>query len=265
MIIANPMYSATLTLLLENDRAAKFFIGAVLGCEVRSLEHLPPEHFEPDDKTLPNISLFRKKFAAAIATKEGGEKKVIIEIQKVCFLMELYRFWEHHGKEYAASTVPIITIYILGVPISVDSPAFETASGCRDLLTKKELAVHDPFVRQLAHSACFIQTPRIKPSANTKLDTKIDRLLSILEQANFIGGDKIMKDYTLELDDPEAEAVTTLLRYIATDSQAYRALEKESYYMNAMEGIYGERDKKFAAAIQKKEEEAKQREEETKK
>ncbi len=252
MIIANPIYNATFTRLLENDRVAKFLIGTILGCEVRSLEPAPPpEHAEPDDKALPDVMLFNKRFNAAVADKEG-EKKVVIEVQKACLLMELYRFWERHGKEYAAPAAPVITIYILGVPVFADSPAFENLPKCRDLLTGKEIDVRDPFVKQLAHRACFIQMPKIKPGAATKLEG----LLSIFAQAGFVGGNKIMKDYPFEPEDHDMNAVTTLLRFIATDSQAYKELEKESYYINAMEGMYGERDKKFAEAIQKKYEEA---------
>jgi hypothetical protein len=43
VIIANPIYDVTFKRLLENDRAAKFFIGAILGCEVLSLVPMTQE------------------------------------------------------------------------------------------------------------------------------------------------------------------------------------------------------------------------------
>jgi len=245
MIIANPIYNVTFMRLLENDRAAKFFIGAILGCEVLSLESMAYEHVGP-----LNVTLFRRDFAAVIVTKEDGEKKVVIEILKVNFMMEVYRYWEISNRKYTASELPIITIYILGFLLSVDSPAFGNVPYYRDLLTNETLVVHDEFVKRLAHSAYFIQTPRIKICLNTPLG----KLLSVFEQATFMGGSKMLKDYTFEIDDPEVNALINLLRDMVTDSQVYRKLEKELYYVDAMEDAFGERDRKFAEDKLKKEE-----------
>jgi len=241
VIIANPIYDVTFKRLLENDRAAKFFIGAILGCEVLSLVPTTQEHTEPDDN-LPKVTLFRMDFAATILTKEEGEKRVIIEMQKAKLLDDVFRFRKYLGKEYAVSKLPIIAIYILGFPLSVDSPAFGNVPYYRDLLTNEELQVHDLFVEQLTHCAYFVQTPRIKPSRNTKLD----KLLSIFEQANFIGDSKTTKDYRLEVDDPEVKEVIDVLRYVAADPQARRELEKEQYYQEAMDDMFGDKDREIA-------------------
>jgi hypothetical protein len=263
VIIANPIYDATFKRLLENDRAAKFFIGAILGCEVLSLVPTTQEHTEPDDDA-PKVTLFRMDFAATIKTKEEGEKRVIIEMQKAKILDDVFRFRKYLGKEYAVSTLPIIAIYILGFPLSVDSPAFGNVPCYRDLLTNEELQIHDLFVEQLTHSAYFVQTPRIKP----RLNTKLDKLLSIFEQANFIGDSKTTKDYPLEVDDPEVKAVIDVLRYVAADPQARRELEKEQYYQEAMEDMFGDVNREIAGYKRQieetklREEEAKQREEE---
>jgi len=258
MIIANPIYDATFKRLLENDRAAKFLIGAILGCEVLSLEPTAQERTDPIE-AVGAVTLFRMDFAATIKTREEGEKRVIIEMQKANLFDDVYRFRRYLGKEYAVSRLPIITIYILGFPLSVDSPAFGNIPVYRDLLTNKELVVHDLFVKRLTHSAYFVQTTKIKPSLNTKLD----KLLSIFEQNNFIGGDKTTKDYTLAIDDPDVKTVIDVLHYVAADPQLRKELEKEQYYQEAMEDAFGEKDRQLAEAA-RREEEAKQREEETK-
>jgi hypothetical protein len=235
MIIANPIYDATFKRLLENDRAAKFLIGAILGCEVLSLEATTQEHTEPT-KGEPTVSLFRMDFAATIVTKEEGKKRVIIEMQKARLLDDVFRFRKYLGKEYDISTLPIIAIYILGFPLSVDSPAFGTVPRYHDLLTNEEIPVHDIFVKRLTHSAYFVQTTRIKPSINTRLD----KLLSLFEQAHFIGDGTTMKDYLFEVDDPEVKTIVEILQYVAADPDERKELEKEQYYQDAMEGAFGE-------------------------
>jgi hypothetical protein len=84
------------------DLPLKFFIGAILGCEVLSLVPTTQEHTEPDDN-LPKVTLFRMDFAATILTKEEGEKRVIIEMQKTKLLDDVFRFRKYLGKEYTVS------------------------------------------------------------------------------------------------------------------------------------------------------------------
>ncbi|MDR0305452.1 MAG: hypothetical protein LBI42_01300 [Chitinispirillales bacterium] len=240
MIIANPIYDVTFKRLLENDRTAKFFIGTILNCKVLSLEPTVREHTK-FDKDTGKLTLFRMDFAATIKTKEEGEKRVIIEMQKAMHLADVTRFREYLGTEYIKSELPIISIYILGFNLSVDSPAFGNVPVYRDLRTNEQLHPHDDFVEQLTHSAYFVQTQRIKPS----LSTKLDRLLSVFEQANFIGGSETTKSYPLEVDDPEIKAVLEILHYAAADAQAREELDKEEYYRKAMEGMFGKQNRKL--------------------
>jgi hypothetical protein len=43
MIIANPIYDVVFKRLMENERAAKFFIGTLIGETIESLEAKPQE------------------------------------------------------------------------------------------------------------------------------------------------------------------------------------------------------------------------------
>ncbi|MDR2693042.1 MAG: hypothetical protein LBB74_02360 [Chitinispirillales bacterium] len=249
MIIANPIYDVTFKRLLENDRAAKFLIGTIMGCEVLSLVPTTIERTEPV-KDAPTVSLFRMDFAATIVTKDEGEKRVLIEMQKAKLLNDVFRFRKCLGNEYADSKLPIVAIYILGFPLSVDSPAFGNVPKYRDLQTGEEIRVRDLFVEGLAHSAYFIQTTRIKPSLNTK----IDKLLSIFEQAHFIGDGTTMKDYLLEVDDPDVKGMVNILEHVAADPERRKELEKERYYQEAMEGTFGEKDRELAKSKRETEE-----------
>jgi hypothetical protein len=256
MIIANPIYDVTFKRLLENDRAAKFLIGTIMGCEVLSLVPTTIERTEPV-KSAPTMSLFRMDFAATIVTKEEGEKRVLIEMQKAKLLNDVFRFRKYLGNEYSVSKLPIVAIYILGFPLSVDSPAFGNVPRYRDLITNEEIRVRDLFVNELSHSAYFIQTTRIKPGLNTKLD----RLLSVFEQAHFIGDGTTMKDYLLEVDDPDVKGMVNILEHVAADPERRKELEKEQYYQEAVEGTFGEKDRELAKSKRETEEAIQEKEE----
>ena len=260
MIIANPIYDVTFKHLLLNDRAAKFFIGTILNCKVLSLEPAATEYTEPKDET-PTVSLFRMDFAATIVTKEEGEKRVIIEMQKAKILDDVFRFRKYLGKEYRKSELPIIAIYILGFNLSVDSPAFGNFPIYRDLRTNEKLDAYDLFVERLTHKAYFVQTKRIKP----RLNTKLDKLLSVFEQKNFIGEDETTKDYKFEVDDPDLKIIVDVLKYVASDAKAREELDKEQYYQEAMEGAFGKQNRELAETKEKLEYADKKLEEKDKK
>jgi hypothetical protein len=245
MIIANPIYDVIFKRLLENDRVAKFLIGTILDCNVVSLTPTVSEHTKRDqDSGTP--TLFRMDFAATIKNEAGEEKRVLIEMQKAKNLADIDRFREYLGTEYIKSTLPIISIYILGFNLTVDSVAFGNFPVCRDLRTGESLNSHDPFVEKLTHTAYFVQTKRIKPSLNTRLD----KLLSIFEQANFISGSETTKDYALNIDDPELKETLDILRYAAADSETRKELDEEEYYQRAMRQMFGEQYDKMEKQAQ---------------
>jgi hypothetical protein len=263
VIIANPIYDVTFKRLLENDRTAKFLIGTILNCKVVSLEPAVIEHTKYD-KTTGELTLFRMDFAATIKNEAGEEKRVIIEMQKAQHLSDVIRFREYLGTEYIRSNLPLISIYILGFNLNVDSVAFGNFPVCRDLRTGETIKQYDQFVEKLTHTAYFVQTKRIKPSLNTRLD----KLLSIFEQANFISGSETTKDYALDAaGDPDIEAVLNILRYAAADAATRKELDEEAYYQRALYQTFGEQYEKMEkqakeiAETKREAEEAKQEKE----
>ncbi|GBU22124.1 hypothetical protein R80B4_02029 [Fibrobacteres bacterium R8-0-B4] len=246
MIIANPIYDVIFKRLLENDRVAKFLIGTILDCKVISLTPTVIERTKRD-KDSAALTLFRMDFAATIKDESGEERRVLIEMQKAKQLADIDRFREYLGTEYIKSTLPIISIYILGFNLSVDSAAFGSFPACRDLRTGESLNAHDPFVEKLTHTAYFVQTKRITPSLNTRLD----KLLSIFEQANFISGSgETTKDYALSVDDPELKETLDILCYAAADAETRKELDEEAYYQRAMRQMFGEQYDKMEKQAQ---------------
>jgi hypothetical protein len=94
----------------------------------------------------------------------------------------------------------------------------------------------------LTHRAYFIQTKKIKPNYNTKLE----KLLSIFEQANFIDRNTTTKGYSISDLEPGMKEIIDILQYIAGDKDTRKALDKEAYYQEALVDMFGERDQKIA-------------------
>jgi len=241
MIIANPIYDVVFKRLLENDRAAKFLIGTILDCKVLSLVPNVQEYTDTDNKKHAGLSLFRKDFAATIKTKDEGEKRVIIELQKAKVLNDVYRFKDYLGNEYTKSEFPIIAIYILGFNLSVDSPAFMARPDCWDLMTNEQITKKDDFVEQLTHKAYFIQTKRIKPAYNTRLE----KLLTIFEQTGFIDEAKTTKRFNFDTDDSDIKELVDILHYVAADEEIRKELDKEIYFDKSMKWAFGEKDREL--------------------
>jgi hypothetical protein len=243
MIIANPIYDTTFKRLLENNRVAKFLIGTILDCKVLTLEPTILEHTKFDGDRL---TLYRKDFAATIETKEGV-KRVIIEMQKAQRPEAIGRFREYLGGEYAKSNYPIIAIYILGFNLSASPAAFVAYPELRDLSTNEKFHSTDRFVEHLTHKSYFVQTLKIEQ----KLNTKLDMLLSVFQQANFVNEDKTMINIPFETNDPDMKELLNILYYVAVDEEARKELDAELYYQRYVEQTFGEKD----AIIAKKDEE----------
>ena len=234
MIIANPIYDVTFKTLLENNRVAKFLIGTILDCKVLSLEPNIQEYPATDEET-KKISLFRKDFSAVIKTKEEGERRVIIELQKAKNLTDVFRFTRYLGHEYTKTKHPIIAIYILGFNLSVDAPAFMAKPDCWNLMTNEKIEERDPFVEQLTHKAYFIQTKRL----NLGFNTRLEQVLAPFEQTNFIGNDQTTKSFMFETDDEDMQEYLRVLQYVAADEEKRKQLEIENYNAIELDGIFG--------------------------
>jgi hypothetical protein len=258
MLIANPIYDTAFKRLLENDRVARFLIGTILGCKVTSLE---PKIQERTKIVGDQLTLYRKDFTATIETEDDGPKRVIIEMQKALRPGDIYRFREYLGGEYTHSKLPIIAIYILGFNLSADSAALVANPELRDLRTNEIVYTRDSFVEHLTHKAYFVQARRIKQNLNTKLDT----LLSIFEQSNFVSRDETMINIPFESQDPEIKEVLQILNYVAVDEQTRKELDEELYYQRYVEQTFGEKDREIEQKNQQlekqKEENKKQKDE----
>ena len=163
----------------------------------------PQEFTYKNDPT--GVSLFRLDFIATIKMETGEYKKVLIEIQKARNEVDLIRFRKYIGEQYSKedtvegkkTALPITTIYILGFKLpGVETSCLKVERNYRDLIEDKVVETKSEFVEQLTHDSFIVQVNRI----TEKYQTKLDKLLSLFEQRNFVDDKKIIKEYKHEAD-----------------------------------------------------------------
>ena len=96
-IIANPIYDSVFKFLMEDERAAKVLLSALLQQEVHDLKMRRNEY---TNLSQTRISLFRIDFSARIKDAAGREQLVLIELQKTWLMTETLRFRQYLGTQY---------------------------------------------------------------------------------------------------------------------------------------------------------------------
>lgn len=230
MIIANPIYDVVFKRMLENERVAKFFIGTLLDETIQSVEVKPQELTRFDKENV--LTVFRLDFIATILTKTGESKKVLIEVQKAQKEIDLMRFRNYLGEQYKKEdtindkkvVLPITTIYILGFTLpEIDSPCLKVERNYKNLIDKSIVHTKSDFVEKLTHDSYIVQVERI----TGRYQTRLDKLLSVFEQANFVDDKKIVKDFTHETDLEEVKLITDILHHAGTNPAERKKIENE--------------------------------------
>ncbi len=202
-LIANPIYDSVFKFLLEDERAAKILLSALLKQEVRDLKMRRNEYTNLQQT---RISLFRIDFSAKIVDASGTERLVLIELQKTWLATETLRFRQYLGTQYLNKEniveetpggfgLPIISIYILGHKIGdLDQPVVYVRRHYLDYDNREiRKGVPDPFIESLTHDSIIVQLPYLKENARNYLE----RILSIFDQGLRISSD----DHLLNIDE----------------------------------------------------------------
>ncbi|MDR1343597.1 MAG: hypothetical protein LBK18_10155 [Prevotellaceae bacterium] len=246
MIIANPIYDTVFKRLMENERVARFFIGTLLNREVASVEMLPQEftYYKKKKKEKEKkgtetgaeegaqLTIFRLDFMATIVTATGARSKVLIEVQKAHDEVDLMRFRSYLGEQYKKAekasgkkvVLPITTIYVLGFKLpEVPTACVKVGRAYEDLVNNLSLKKRSPFIEKLTHDCYVVQVKRI----TERYQTRLDKLLSIFEQANFVGDTEAVKEFRHDPDDADVKEVTDILHHVGTDPAERKALDIE--------------------------------------
>jgi len=248
MVIANPIFDVVFKRLMENDKVAKFFIGTMLDQIVEKVEVKPQEFTYVDE--LAGLSVFRLDFIATIKTEDGEFKKVLIEIQKAKNEIDLMRFRNYLAEQYKKEDtindekviLPITTIYILGFKLNeITTPCLKVERNYKDLINNTNLVTKCEFVDKLTHDSYIVQVNRI----TDRYQTKLDKLLSIFEQSNFVDDKKIIKEFNHPTDLVEIQEATHILHHSGTNPQERKRIEDEQEAWRTVNAMFETKEKKY--------------------
>jgi len=255
MVIANPIYDVVFKRMMENERVAKFFIGTLLDETIESVE-IKPQEFTYID-SLAGLAVFRLDFYATIKTQSGEFRKVLIEIQKAKNQIDLMRFRNYLAEQYKKEdlikeekvVLPITTIYILGFKLpEISTPCLKVERQYRDLINQSLLGIKSDFVEKLTHDSFIVQVNRI----TDRYQTRLDKLLSIFEQTNFVDETKIIKEFSHEVDLEEIKIATDILHYSGTNPSEKKKIETEQEAWRTVNAMFEEKEKKYLKELNEK-------------
>ena len=200
MLIANPIYDVVFKYMMDDNKVAKLFLGAVLGMEITELECKPQEittlfpKSEDDSSEQKNfVQMLRLDFKATVRYPDGTKRLVLIELQKAKMDTDAMRFRRYLGTQYAdpknailvnnkEKPLPIITIYFLGYTLKniENIPVVRVKRQYLDNYSGEEIFEKEDFIEELSHDLLLIQLPLIKHKKRDKLE----QILSIFEERN---------------------------------------------------------------------------------
>ncbi len=255
MLIANPIYGVVFKRLMENDRIAKFFIGTLLGQKVISLSVKPQEFTYTDELT--GLRLFRLDFIAIIETETGENNKILIELQKAKDDIDLIRFRNYLAEQYKKLdtvkeeqvALPITTIYILGFKLpNIETACLHVKRQYHDLINNKILRHKSSMIESLTHDSYIVQARRV----TKRYKTTLDKLLSVFEQANFVGDTETVKQFTHDPDDENIKAITDILHLTGTDPETRKEIEAEHEAWRSVNALFEKKEKVYKKALEQK-------------
>ena len=255
MVIANPIYDVVFKRMMENEKVAKFFIGTLLEQTIETVVVQPQEFTYTDE--LAGLAVFRLDFIATIKTESGTLKKVLIEIQKARNQIDLMRFSNYLAAQYKKEDtineekviLPITTIYILGFQLpEIPTPCIKVERVYQDLINRIPLYKKSDFVEKLSHDSYVVQVDRI----TDRYQTRLDKLLSVFEQTNFIDEKKITKEYNYNTDIEEVKIITDILHHSGTNPSERKQIENEQEAWRTVNAMFENDRKTYEKALAEK-------------
>lgn len=241
-IIANPIYDSVFKFLLEDERAAKVLLSALLKQEVNDLKMRRNEYTNLNQT---RISLFRIDFSARIKNAAGKEQLVLIELQKTWLATETLRFRQYLGTQYLDAEnvsaeergkrygLPIISIYILGHKLGdLQEPVVYVRRRYLDYDSKEiEQGVPDPFIESLTHDSIIVQIPFLKGRTRNHLE----RLLSVFDQDYRLKADEHLLQINEEGMDSDTRLLVNRLVMAAASPAIRRGMQVEDEILSEIE------------------------------
>jgi len=116
----------------------------------------------------------------------------------------------------------------------------------RDQINKTTLLTKSDFVEKLTHDSYIVQVERI----TDRYQTRLDKLLSIFEQTNFVDEKKITKEFNHEVDIEEIKIATDILHHSGTNTEERRKIENEQEGWRSVNAMFEDKEKKYQKALE---------------
>ncbi|HLP57891.1 MAG TPA: hypothetical protein VK186_03640 [Candidatus Deferrimicrobium sp.] len=254
MLIANPIYDTVFKYLMENLDIAKGIISTIINEEIDFLDFSAQERIYKSKEKL--LTVYHLDFIAKIRKKEGGGyKNVLIELQKANLPYDIMRFRRYLGEQYknenevlaingevSREPLPIITVYFLGFYLSQTLPCvIKVNREYIDLLGGTEIKERNDFIEHLTHDSYVIQVPGLE----LKMRNRLEYILSIFKQENFIDAEHHLKGYNYETDDELMKKILKRLEMAAADKELLEQLEMEEMAIREYENSLGKLEQKL--------------------
>jgi hypothetical protein len=254
--------------MMEDEKAAKLFLSAIIGEEVLELDFASQEHTirisseketeeqaEKKEKTEDSalfLTVCRFDFSAKIAVP-GGYKTVLIELQKAQLASDIMRFRRYLGLHYRnpnnaygkgddRKARQIYCIFLLGYDIDIPGrPVIQVDYKPKDVITGEDLNATNEFIQSLHHRSWIVQIEQLKQRRRNDLE----KLLSIFDQDNLTQNNHILN--VNEDDFPEIyRSVIRRLRMAYENEQIQIEMEMEDDYLKELqdkERLVAQKDK----------------------
>ncbi|HLP48062.1 MAG TPA: hypothetical protein VK469_19115 [Candidatus Kapabacteria bacterium] len=253
MLIANPIYDTVFKYLMENLDIAKGIISTIINEEIDHLDFSSQEKvYKSKEKSL---TIYHLDFIARIRKKEGGYKNVLIELQKANVPYDIMRFRKYLGEQYknedevldkngevTREPLAIITLYFLGFYLSQTLPSvIKVNREYIDLLGGTEIKERNDFIERLTHDSYVIQVPGLQ----LQMRNRLEYVLSIFKQENFIDAEHHLKGYKYETEDELVKKILRRLEMAAADKELLEELEMEEMAIREYECSLGKLEQKL--------------------
>ena len=105
----------------------------------------------------------------------------------------------------------------------IETSCLKIGRNYQDLVNKQIINTKSDFIEKLTHDCYVVQVERI----TGRYQTRLDKLLSVFEQTNFVDDLKITKEFHHDTDIEEVKMITDILHYSCTDPTEKKKIETE--------------------------------------
>ncbi|MCI5138580.1 MAG: hypothetical protein D3922_09240, partial [Candidatus Electrothrix sp. AR1] len=230
--------------LMEDRESAVLLLSEIIGEDIAELAFHPQESTAELAGRNRCITVYRLDFAAKIRLKEGGYRKVIIEIQKAKFSTDIMRFRRYLGEQYRnrenvyhddngnKKALPIISVYFLGHRLSgTDRAVIKVQRAYYDGITEEKLSCREEFIESLTHDSFVVQIPSLKQPYRSRLE----KLLSIFDQHRKVS-DHILESEEEGYPEEYRRLIRRLIR-AAAEKQVMDTMDAEDDILEELENM----------------------------